>query len=60
MSNLNNTSVGKNMHFYDSHFKTLHQSKICGALIDNRADAPIYVLEYKDREKKLNLRHALK
>ena len=59
MSNLNNTSVGKNMHFYDSHFKTLHQSKICGALIDNRADAPICALEGKDRETKKKFRHAL-
>ena len=43
---------------YDSHFKPLHQTKCCGVLIDNRADAPICVLEDKDRGKKM--RHALK
>ena len=32
---------GKNVFVYDSHFKPLHQSKWCEALIDNRADAPI-------------------
>ena len=46
--------------FNDSHFKPLHQSKCCGDLIDNRVDAPICVLEDKDREKNINLRHALK
>ena len=56
-----NTSVEKKHAFvYESHFKPLHQSKYCGALIDNRADAPICVLEDKDREKNLNLRYALK
>ena len=29
---------------YDSHYKPLHQTKCCGVLIDNRADAPICVL----------------
>ena len=37
---------------YESNFKPLHQTKCCGFLIDNRADAPICVLEDKDREKK--------
>ena len=40
----------KHVFVYDSQFKTLHQSKCCGALIYNRADAPIFVLEDKDRE----------
>ena len=26
----------------DSHFKTLHQSKFCGDIIDNRSDVPIF------------------
>ena len=45
---------------YDSHFKPLHQSKCCVDPIDNKADAPICVLNYKDRDKNLNLRYALK
>ena len=45
---------------YDSHFKPLHQTKCCGVIIYNRSDAPICVLEDKDRDTKLNLRHALK
>ena len=39
----------KHAFVYDSNFKPLHQSKGCGALIDNRSDAPICVLEDKDR-----------
>ena len=37
-------SWGKHEFVYNSHFKPLHQSKFCGDLIDNRADAPIFVL----------------
>ena len=44
----------------DSNFKPFHQTKCCWVIIDNRADAPICVLEDKDRETKKNLRHALK
>ena len=44
----------------DSHFKTLHQSKCFGDLIDNRSNAPIYVVEDKEREKHLNLRYELR
>ena len=50
----------KHAFFNDSHVKPLHQSKYCGAIIDNIADAPIFVLEYKYRETKLNLIHTLK
>ena len=50
----------KRAFFFDSHFKPLNQSKYYGALIDNRSDAPIFVLEDKDRETNLNLRYALK
>ena len=57
MSNLINISVGQNKLFL-SQFKPYHQSKSCGGIIDNRAGAPICVLEDKDREKKLNLIHA--
>ena len=60
MSNMMNTSFGQNMNFNDNHFRPLHQSKYCGGLIDNIADAPICVLNYKDRDKNLNLRYALK
>ena len=60
MSNMMNISAGKNMHFFDSNFKPLYQSKCCRDLIDNRAGAPIFVLGDKDREKKLSLRYALK
>ena len=45
---------------YESNFKPFHQSQCCGDLIDNRDDAPIFVLEDNDKETKLNLRHALK
>ena len=46
--------------FYESHFKPLHQTKCCGVLINNRSDAPIFVLEDKERESKKKLDHALK
>ena len=51
MSNLINISVGQNMQLFYSNFKPLHQSKCCGARIDNKAFALICVLEDKDREK---------
>ena len=38
----------KHAFIFDSHFKPLHQSNVFGDLIDNRADAPICVLEDKD------------
>ena len=44
----------KHEFFYDSHLKPLHQTKCCVVLIDNRADAPICVLEDKDIESKKN------
>ena len=44
----------KHAFVYDSHLKTLHQTKCYGVLIDNRYDAPICVLEGKDRESKKN------
>ena len=47
----------KHVFVHDSNFKKLHQSKYCGVLIDNRADAPICILEDKDIETNLNLRH---
>ena len=50
----------KHSFIYDSYFKPLHQSKCCGALIDNADDAPIFGLEDKDKEKKLNLIYDLK
>ena len=49
-----------NAFVYDNHYKPLHQTKCCGVLIDNRADSPICVLEYKDRESKKQLDHAHK
>ena len=44
---------------YDIHFKHLHQSKFCGALVDNRVDAPICFLEDKGRDTKKKLILAL-
>ena len=44
----------KHAFVYDSHFKSLHQSKCCGVIIDNRADALICVLEDKYRATKKN------
>ena len=46
--------------FFYSNFKPFHQSKCYVALIDNRADATIFVLEDREIETKINLRHALK
>ena len=50
----------KHAFVYDSHFKPLHQSKYYGALIYNRSDAPICVLEDHYKETKIDLKHALK
>ena len=50
----------KHAFVYESHYKPLHQTKCCGVLIDNRADAPICVLEGKDRESKKQFNRALK
>ena len=50
----------KHAFFYDSHYKPLHQTKCFGVLIENRADAPICVLEDKDRETKKQFNYALK
>ena len=50
----------KNAFVYDIHYKPLHQTECCGVLIDNRADAPICVLEDKDRATKKDLHHALR
>ena len=43
----NNKCMTKHAFYFYSHFRTFHQSKCFGALIDNRADAPICVLEDK-------------
>ena len=59
-SDLMNISVIKNMHFFRSHFKPLHQSKCCGALIDNRAGVQMFVSGDKEIETKMNLRYSLK
>ena len=50
----------KNSFVYDIQFKPLHHLKFCGALNDNRADAPSCVLENKYRETKLNFKYAHK
>ena len=57
-----NTTCGQSMHFFfEIHYKPLHQTECCGVLIDNRSDAPIFVLEDNDRASKrdldLSLRH---
>ena len=45
---------------YDSHYKPLHQTECCGVLLDNRADAPICVLEDNDIASKKDLHLALR
>ena len=50
----------KHAFVYDSNYIPLHQTECCGVLIDNRADAPIFVLEDNDRAETKNLYHALK
>ena len=50
----------KHAFVYDSHYKPLHKTECCGVLIDNRADAPICVLEDTDRATKKDLHYALK
>ena len=56
---LNTSRFRQNIHFYDSHFKSLHQPKFCGHIIDNRAYAPNYVLADYERESKKHLLKAL-
>ena len=50
----------KHAFIYDSHYKPLHKTEFYGVLIDNRADAPICVLEEKDRASKKDFHHALR
>ena len=45
---------------YDSYFSKKVKSACCGAIIDNRAYAPIYVLEEKYRETKDTLKNMLR
>ena len=49
----------KHVFVYDIHFKPLHQPKFCRALIDNKADSPICVMDDNVIEIKLNLKPAL-
>ena len=44
----------KHAFVYDSNYKSLHETECYGVLIDNRSDAPIFVLEDKDKESKKN------
>ena len=44
----------------DGLFKSLHQSKYCGDLIKNKADAYIFILGNKKIVTKLNFRYDLK
>ena len=49
-SDLNNICVIQNLQFFnDSHLKPLYKPKCYEDLIQNRSDAPIFVLEYNDR-----------
>ena len=50
----------KHAFVYDIHYKHLNKADCCGVLIDNRADAPICVLEKKDRVHKRNMDYALR
>ena len=45
---------------YDIHFSTKEKSGWCGAIIDNRSYAPIFVLEEKDRIRKAILKNMLR
>ena len=61
--NVNNVKYNlwtKHAFVYESHYIPLHQTECCGVLIDNRADAPICVLEDKDRTKNSDLDLALR
>ena len=50
----------KHYFVYDSHYKPLHQTECCGVLVDNRADALIFVLEDEDRARNSYLDLALR
>ena len=50
----------KNDFVLDGLFKSLHQSKYCGDLIKNKADAYIFILGNKKIVTKLNFRYVLK
>ena len=50
----------KHSFVYDRNFRPLHKTKCCEVIIDNRSDAPIFVLEDKDRESNKKFDHALK
>ena len=39
----------KHAFIYNSHFKPFHKPKRCGDLIDNKSDAPIYIIDDNDR-----------
>ena len=45
---------------YNSHFSTKYKSEFCGAIIDNRSYALIYVLEENDRKGKAALKNLLR
>ena len=45
---------------YDSHFSKKDKSELCGAIIDNRSYAPIFVLEEKYRKIKGALENMLR
>ena len=50
----------KHAFVYDSHFKPYHQQIFFWDIIDNRTDAPIFVLNDNDKGNELNLKNALK
>ena len=58
-SDMMNISVRQNMQLFMTFTSNHCMKKSCGDLIDNRADAPICVLEYNGRHTNLNLRYAL-
>ena len=45
---------------YDNNFSQLEKSDLCGAIIDNRSYAPIYVPEEKDRKSNTALKNMLR
>ena len=45
---------------YDSHFSKKEKSKFCGATIDNRSYAPIWVMEKKYRKIKAAMKNMIR
>ena len=49
----------KQAFIYDGNFKHLHKPKYCGGIINNTADASIFVMDNNDIKTGVNLKCAL-